>query len=219
MSTQNSGNPETISSTILNASKSLKFWSAASASIGFLILVIGGVTYLLAENLKDSGETVSLIGIALLVLSILLAPKTIAKGIFSRYGRYGSTTIIMTLAFLAIVVIVYLMLYRNPTRVDVTATRVFTLAPQTLALLDNLDEPIKANAFFVPNNPTSDIDYQKAEGLLNEFDRYSSKFDYEFIDPQLNKSTAEAYGVRNFPVIVFENLKDGDEKILQPINS
>ena len=109
MSTQNSGNPETISSTILNASKSLKFWSAASASIGFLILVIGGVTYLLAENLKDSGETVSLIGIALLVLSILLAPKTIAKGIFSRYGRYGSTTIIMTLAFLAIVVIVYLM--------------------------------------------------------------------------------------------------------------
>ena len=110
MSTQNSGNPETISSTILEACKSLKFWSAASASIGFLILIIGGITYLLADSLKDSGETVSLIGIALLILSVLLAPKTIARGIFSRYGRYGSTTIIMTLAFLAIVVIVYLML-------------------------------------------------------------------------------------------------------------
>ena len=218
MSTQNSGNPETISSTILEACKSLKFWSAASASIGFLVLIIGGITYLLADNLKDSGETVSLIGIALLILSVLLAPKTIARGIFSRYGRYGSTTIIMTLAFLAIVVIVYLMLYRNPTRIDVTATRVFTLAPQTIALLDNLDEPIKAKAFFVPNNPTTEIDYQKAEGLLNESDRYSSKFDYQFIDQQLNKSTAEAYGVRNFPVIVFENLRDGDEKILQPIN-
>ena len=49
----------------------------------------------------------------------------------------------------------------------------------------------------------------KPEDLLNEFTRRSNQFSYRFVDPELQRSVAQQYGVTSFPSIVFEDLEDG----------
>ena len=66
-----------------------------------------------------------------------------------RKGRYGTNVAIMTVAFFVILLIINFFLYNNPTRIDVTATRVFSLSDQTLQIIDDLETEVIANAFFV----------------------------------------------------------------------
>ena len=125
--------------------------------------------------------------------------------VVGRHGRYGTNVVLMTVAFFAILVLVNFLFDRNATRFDVTATRVFSLAPQTTQVLDNLDAVVRANAFFVPDRRTAA--QQQAEDLLNEFVRRSRKLDYRIIDPQLNRTLAVQYDVNEYPAIVFEDVE------------
>ena len=114
----------------------------------------------------------------------------------------------MTLAFFAIFALVNFLMFRATCgRFDITATRVFTLAPQTVQVLDDLDTRVRANAFFVETQ-SSPIK-EAAEDLLNEFARRSSNFEYRFVDPEFSKSIALQYDVTDYPTIVFESVEGG----------
>ena len=95
-----------------------------------------------------------------------------------------------------------------------TSTRVFTLAPQTVRVLDNLERPVRANVFMVPSPSQIDLVRQQTEDLLNEFARRGGKFTYRFIDPELDRKTALDYEVTDYPSVVFE---DVDLGTLQPV--
>ena len=118
-------------------------------------------------------------------LAIVLSPRAIAIFLVGRQGRYGSNIVILTIAFFVIVLLFNFLLYRNPTRVDVTATRIFTLSDQTVQILNGLDGLVRANAFFVPADTRSAAAQQQAEDMLNEFTRRSNMFSYRFIDPRV----------------------------------
>jgi hypothetical protein len=116
----------------------------------------------------------------------------------------------MTVAFFAIAVLVNFLLFRTPSRFDLTATRVFSLAPQSVQVLKSLDTKVRANAFFAPYHTSS----QAAKDLLNEFARQSSNFTYRFIDPELNRSLSLQYDVTEFPSIVFEDVAQGTQQLI-----
>ena len=118
----------------------------------------------------------------------------------------------MTAAFFIILLIVNYITYNSPNRIDVTATRVFTLSQQTINVLQDLDEKtsespqgtkVTAHAFFVQSR-NADTVRQQAEDLLNEFSRRAENFSYRIIDPELNRSEALKFGVTEYPTIVFE---------------
>ena len=210
-----SGPGEGLRDIALSAAKSTGFWSFVAAAVGVAALVAGGAMYLTVEEIRDFSVTVIIIGIVLALLALALSPRAIAIFLVGRQGRYGSNVVALTLAFFAIFILVNFLLYRNPNRFDVTATRVFTLSEQTQQILDEMDGLVRANAFFVPNETRTAAARQQAEDLLNEFTRRTNMFSYRFVDPELQRSVAQQYGVTSFPVIVFEELDVGTRQSVE----
>ena len=210
-----SGGGDSFSDLILSSLQSTGFWSFVLAVVGVVALIAGGAMYFTVEEIREFSVTVIVIGLVLVFLALVLSPRAIAIFLVGRQGRYGSNIIVLTIAFFIIVLLVNFLLYRNPTRVDVTATRVFTLSEQTVQVLENMDGLVRANAFFVPSDTRSAAAQQQAEDLLNEFTRRSNMFSYRFVDPELQRSVAQQYGITSFPAIVFEDLEEGTQQSVQ----
>jgi len=197
-------NQDLLSSLSLT-SQSTAFWSFVCAIVGLLASVSGGVIYLTIEEISGTGLAILIFGLIAVLAALVLSPKEIGSFIVGRQGKYGANIAVMTVAFFTIIIVINFLMYRSPTRIDTTATRVFTLAPQTAKVLENLTGPVRANAFFTP----SDTSREQVEDLLNEFERRSSQFRYRFIDPELNRSLAVQYEVARYPSIVFEDITNG----------
>lgn len=203
-----------FSELFLKSIRSTGFWSVIAGSVGLFAVIAGGITFFLIEEINDFAISVVIIGIILALVAVILSPRAVAMYMAGRQGRYGSNVAIMAVAFLLIIVLANFLLYRNGARFDITATRVFTLAPQTEQILDNLTVDIRANAFFAPNDPTANLQRQRAEDLLNEFQRQTNRFSYRFIDPDFNRGLALQYAVEQHPVIVFEDMSTGKQQAI-----
>ncbi len=205
-------NREVIRETLTSSVASAGFWSAISAVVGFVATLAGVVLVLTIDEIRNVSLTVLIIGLVLLFIALVLSPRAIAMFMVGRRGRFGANAIVMTLAFLLIAMLVNFLFFRASTRFDMTSTRVFSLSPQTQQILDRLDSPVRANAFFIPNDSQNSFAQQQAEDLLNEFQRRSSNFTYRFIDPQLEREQALQYGVEQYPTIVFEDVESGNQQ-------
>ena len=165
------GTGDSVRDLLASSARSTGFWSAVSAIVGLVAAAAGGILVLTVDELRNFSISVLIIGLALLFLALVLSPRAVGMFLLGRQGRFGANVVVMTVAFFAIAVLVNFLLFRNPSRFDLTATRVFSLAPQSVQLLKSLDTEVRANAFFAPYHTTS----QAAEDLLNEFSRQSSK--------------------------------------------
>ena len=197
---------------ILESLKSTGLWSAIGAVVGVIATLAGIVVFLTIDELRNFALSVLIIGLVLLFIALVLSPRAVAMFMAGRQGRYGANVAVMTVAFFVIMILVNFLLFRTPQRVDVTATRVFSLSQQTVKVLNSLPGPVRANAFFVPNDANTVFSRQQAEDLLNEFSRRSGNFTYRFIDPELNRSVAVQYDVREFPVVVFEDIETSTQQ-------
>jgi|TARA_B110000263_G_C15284320_1_gene499949 ABC-type uncharacterized transport system involved in gliding motility auxiliary subunit len=204
----NKHDTDSYKSIILSLVLSPKFWSLISATAGITGVILGGAIYFAFDALSSLALWVILVGAGLLFTSILISPRAIAIFLIGRKGRYGMNAALMTLAFFIIILIANFLMYTNPTRIDVTSTRVFSLSQQTDQVLSKLDTEVMANAFFISTG-TDNSAKQQAEDLLNEFSRKTSNFEYRFLDPELNRAQAIKYNVTAYPTIVFEDTKTG----------
>ena len=191
---------------LLESLKSTGLWSVIGAVVGVIATLAGIIVFLTIDELRNFAISVLIIGLVLLFIALVLSPRALAMFMAGRQGRYGANVAVMTVAFFAIMILLNFLMFRTPQRIDVTATRVFTLSQQAVKVLESLPGPVRANAFYVPNDSNTAIARQQAEDLLNEFDRRSNNFTYRFIDPELNRSVAVQYDVRDFPVIVIEDI-------------
>ena len=157
---------ETLGEALRSQLRSTSFWSTVAAIVGVVAVVAGGILYLSIEDIEGFSLTVLIIGAALLFGSLVLSPRGVAIFLVGRQARYGTNILIMAVAFFAIVVLVNFLFFRNFQRFDVTATRFFTLAPQTVQILSTLEVPVRANAFFVQG----DIRRQQVEDILTILD-------------------------------------------------
>ena len=200
---------QSVGMDLLDTLKSTGFWSAIGAIVGLVATIAGVVLFLTIDEIRNFAISVLIIGLVLLFIALVLSPRAVAIFMAGRQGRYGTNVAIMTVAFFVILVLLNFLLFRSPNRLDVTATRIFSPAQQTLQVLDSLQGPIRANAFFSPTDRDSTLTRQQTEDLLNEFARRSGSFTYRFIDPELNRSIAVNYDVTEFPVVVFEDIDTG----------
>ena len=180
------------------------------ATVGVVALLGGGVAYLFIDEIRGFSLTVVTIGATLLLLALGLSFRQVTVALTGRRGRYGFNTLAMTAAFVGIAILVNLLAFRNDTRIDVTYTREFSLAPQTAKLLKNLEESVRATAFFPPStSPEVQQLRDISEDLLTEYDRRSTKFEFRFIDPDLRPDEARRLGINQSPAIVFEATDSG----------
>ena len=194
--------------------------SAIIAIAGALALILGLVLLLFAQELKGTAYTIMAIGGILLLIALMLSFATVWESITGRRGRYSANTVVMSVAVVALAVLVFAVAERNSQRYDVTSTRQFSLAPQTLDILKGLQEPVEATAFFVPGNVQQEPFRVPAENLLNELKhRSGGKFDYRFIDPDRQPTLASEYQVSRYPSIVFEGKDSSGNTIFQNLSA
>ena len=196
--------------------------STTFAAVGVVAIVIGVLLLIFLPDLRLYGYIVLVAGGTAILLSMLISFQTVAQAVTSRRGRYGTNTALMIMAFVGIAAVVNFLAFENSARVDVTATKQFSLAPRTLKLLENLGTAdVEAKAFFVPGrNIQEELALQaligQTEDFLREFEARSGRFEYEFIDPVVEPLTANEYGATSFPLLVLEELKSGKRHQLTP---
>ncbi len=98
----------------------------------------------------------------------------------------------------------YALAARAGWRADLTENKRFSLNPQTLKVLEDLKTPVKAVAFFLPQEPGRD----KLKDLLDLYARTSRQFSYEFVDPDRDPFRAKEMKVtQNGEVILLSGNK------------
>lgn len=121
----------------------------------------------------------------------ILNPESVRRFISGRQARYGSNALVMSLAFILILIIVNVLVYQNPKTWDLTEGKSHTLAPQSIQALNTLPEKVTAIAFFSPQTPSD-----TARQLLTDFQGSSKgKFDFRFVDPTTDPLQARQYGI------------------------
>ncbi|MBI4311755.1 MAG: GldG family protein [Chloroflexi bacterium] len=199
----------TLASTLLRVipSTAKGMVSLALAAGGVLALFLGSVVLLFLPEARSAGNTTLAVGAILLLASVLLSFTAVRQSITGRRGRYSTNTAVMIVAFILLAVLVYVVGARNAARWDTTATKQFSLAPQTLSILEGLNGPIRATAFFVPGDSQQEPFRLSVENLLDEFrHRSNDKLSYRFVDPDLDPTLANRYSVTQYPSVVFEEL-------------
>jgi ABC-type uncharacterized transport system involved in gliding motility auxiliary subunit len=143
-----------------------------------------------------------IIAVAIFVLGFavyaLLDPERARKFLTGRQAQYGSNSVILSVAFIGILIAVNMLAQQYPQRWDVTEDKQHTLAPETIQALQTLPEAVHATAFY-----SARLNTDTAKQLLEDFTSNSDgNFDYQFMDPDSN------------PVLVNELGITGDGKIL-----
>ncbi len=134
-----------------------------------------------------------------LALFALLDPDRVRQLLTGRQARYGSNALVLSLAFLGIVLVINYLVYKNPLRWDLTEDKVHTLAEETLATLESREKPVMAKAF------TSRMDPTQTKDLLEQYEYYSKdQFEYEFIDPESDPVAAQQANVSRDGTMVLE---------------
>ena len=152
----------------------------------------------MVANVQNLNEAI-IIAVSVAILSVavyaILEPDRVRRFVTGRQVRYGSNTLVMSIALLFIFGLLYAML--TDTRFDfnktwdLTENKSNTLAPETLAALKTLPEKVTATAFFSQTN-----DPQSATDLLDKIKNNSSgKFEYKFVNPDLDPQAAMNAGI------------------------
>ena len=186
-----------------------KLWSALAdagpiLSLSGTVIFIGGfVVWLTIRELEGPGQLLMALAVLMLVTAAATNFPAVKSAVKARAGRYAANTLVMVSALTAILVLLGFISYENSYRLDVTATRQFTLAPQTELVLDSLAEPVHATIYSSPADTRHELIRRQAEDFFFEFNRRNRGFSYDFIDPDLTPSQARRDGVTEYPSIAF----------------
>ena len=171
---------------------------------GAVILAGGAVVWLTIRELRGPALVLIIVALLMLGTSVLTNLPAVKSAVTARTGRYAANSSVMIAALAAILALVGFISFENSYRLDTTATRQFTLAPQTKKILNNLDQEVKATLYSSPDDMRQERIKRQAEDFFFEFNRRNRNFTYEFVDPDLKPSQARLDGVREYPTVVFK---------------
>lgn len=171
-------------------SKYQKFAPIGLYVAGLALLFALGA-YILQRQFSLAVQISVVIAVLGLAASILLDVEGTRKALTGRQARYGSNALVLSLAFLGIVVVANYIAYQNDQRWDLTENQENSLAPETLDILKKLPDQVKIVAFYTARN----LSRSSTEDLLKLYVHSSDKrVAYEFIDPEVNPGAATQAG-------------------------
>ena len=200
-----------------------RIWAAVGAANislaggGLLALIVGFIAWVFFHEVRPFSYTLMAIGGLLVLVAFLASYRQVAPVLTGRRSRFGTNTLVMSLLVIGIAMLVNFLGFTNDSRVDLTATKRFTLARRTVQILQGMEGDFRVTGFFRTDDPEQEWVRQEADDLLHEFDRRSGNFSYRFVDPETEPMTAKEYGITKYQSLVFENLDDGTRQtVLTP---
>ena len=177
----------------------------------FLGIMRGLITMQVFSGMQaEDANRYLIVSAGLIVLGLaayaIMEPDRVRRFFTGRQARYGSNALIMTIAFLGILIVGNVLAFQNPKQVlDLTEDNVNTLSPELATALETLPEKVTATAFFSQSSNT-----QSTDQLLSNIKANSNgKFDYQFINPDRDPQAALNAGITGDGKIL---LQMGDRK-------
>ena len=174
------------------------------APIGLYVAILAALVSAGLYIVQRSFNLPLQISLALIVVGLaayaLMDPQHLRELLAGRQARYGSNALVLTIAFIGIIIVVNYLAYKNPLRWDLTEDKQHTLSKETLETLTSLKEPVKVEAYF-----STRMSSQAAQDLLDSY-QYNSNgnLSYEFVDPESDPVRAQSAQVTRDGTIVLK---------------
>lgn len=169
------------------------------AVLGILLLLAGGGYYLIFSGFDTTARILTAAGILLVGVAVAIDPEAVWGKLTTRNMLYGGNTLAVAAIFVGILVLVNVLGARQPKRWDLTASQQFTLSDETVQVLNQVQQPIQAIAFFAPD----DTRRRDLEDRLREYQLHANgQLSYQFVDPIEAPAQAQQLGVRELGTTV-----------------
>jgi hypothetical protein len=166
---------------------------------GIITLIAGALVYGVIPEMRTWALIFMLIGLLSLVGFLFFARELLSSFIQTRQGRYSLNSLILIIIFTMLLVLINFFSSNINFRTDLTATNQFTLAPQTIKTLENLQEPVESYGFFSPEDPRAIV----AERIMQEYVLAGEKLTFEIVDIETEPAKARQFQVDRSGQIVF----------------
>jgi ABC-type uncharacterized transport system involved in gliding motility auxiliary subunit len=165
-------------------------------TLGLLLLVAAAIWYSVTNiwSVWDIGLAIA--GGLCIVTGIVFNYQQILSSLGKRSTKYAGNYIISLILVIAVVSGLNFIGQKHTKRFDLTAGGHFTLAPQTVKVLQNLNQEIDIMAF-----PSGGDDKALRE-LLTEYRTVSSKIRFEFIDPDRQPEIARQHEIQSYGTVL-----------------
>lgn len=181
-------------------------WADYFGAVGLALWVAAGILLVLQNQPTERIIALLVLGVLAFAVFVYARFGLVRAAVTSRSARYGSNTLLISVAFIGIVGIIAFLSGRYVYRFDTTANQQFTLSPMTIQVVQGLTQPVNAVAFFTSQSDPTQL--RTAQDRLNEYKNINpDKFTYKIIDPDANPQVAIDYNVQVDGTIVFERGK------------
>ncbi|MEW6325967.1 MAG: GldG family protein, partial [Nitrospirota bacterium] len=173
--------------------------------LGLMLAVAGLAVYALWP--RQSLAASLLEGAAVLCLITFLAVnyRAIRAVSAGRAARLGLHSGLMVIVFVAIVTLVNVLAARHSLQWDLSESGQFSLAPQTVQLLTQLSQDVKATLFVQNTGPDQGRTKRVLQGLMEGYQRHTPHLTVEYVDPDSRPAVAKQYGITQYNTVVFES--------------
>jgi ABC-type uncharacterized transport system involved in gliding motility auxiliary subunit len=184
-----------------------------SILIGGLVSVLAGIFGMLIFN-SATWWSLVLVGLGVVALALFLTAnladvKEVGK---KRSTQVRANLTLVAAAVVAIVIAVNYIASRHPVRFDLTANQAYTLSSQTLDILKGLPQEVDVTMLISGKRATAEV--QKAQSLLEEYEKYSPKFHFKVVDVDKDPGEAKRLDIHEYNTVVFES-GDNRKDVLQ----
>jgi ABC-type uncharacterized transport system involved in gliding motility auxiliary subunit len=112
-----------------------------------------------------------------------------------RSTKYGANAILYSALFVGIVAMANFLAVRYSRRIDTSEANVFSLSPQSTAVVKDLDKPLEVMAFLEGGSNAL------VDDLLKSYAYESDKVSYQIVDPDKRPELAEKFAIQNYNTV------------------
>lgn len=177
--------------------------AATAAWLGVLLAIVGLVIFEARPEWSAYVTAVEFLALAFLIFFFVVHFEAVKDFSTRRSTKLGMNSALMVVIFVAILGILNFLANQHDVQWDLSETESFTLAPQTIELLENLKNDIKITAFSQDQSRTRDA----IKDLLNSYTHLTRRISYQFVDPDRKPTIAKQYGITQYDTLVIESNK------------
>lgn len=178
---------------------------------GLLLAALGGLFYALSMQNPGYGLIAAAVGLALVATGLIAARQQVGQAMGTRAFRLGLGSGAAVLAVAALVVFLGAMAERHHLRWDFSQGHKLSLAPQSIKVLDKLEQPVNIYAFF----KSGQAGRQQVKELLDLYAYHNRKITYRFVDLDNHPGLANRFNVKTHGQLVMVG-KGKEEKVSLP---
>ncbi len=172
-----------------------------SWAAGFVLLPAGLAVFLWVPEQRAWGAALMTAGAFLVAVGTALNLGDLASLLRGRGVRYGANAVLYSLLVLLIVAAVNFLASRHRARMDLTEGEIHTLSPQTISILDGLDQEVEVIGFFTE----SSLDRRTAfEDLAAEYAHRTPRFRMRLVDPLRSPGEARLHEISQDGTVVIK---------------